>query len=99
MLFQKLLLRIAWFMTSQQPFCKMEEKVFFIDFIEIFQFKMKRVHVNKSFYLIIIEKIEDSILNYSQLSSRYLHIDDIYTLPHSHCCVHCSSNTIRKTGL
>ena len=49
MLFQKSLLRIAWVMTSQQPFCKMEEKVFFIDFIEIFHSNMKRVHVNKGF--------------------------------------------------
>ena len=70
MLFQKSLLRIAWVMTSQQPFCKMEKKVFFIDFIEIFHSKMKRVHVNKGFYLIILEKIVDSILNYSQLFSR-----------------------------
>ena len=70
MLFQKSLLRIAWVMTSQQPFYKTEEKVFFIDFIEIFHSKMKRVHVNKGFYLIILEKIVDSILNYSQLSSR-----------------------------
>ena len=70
----KSLLRIAWVMTSHPPFCKMEEKVFFIDFIEIFQSKMKRLHVNKGFYLIILEKIVDSILNYSQLSSR------LYTL-------------------
>ena len=34
-------------MTSQQPFCKMEEKVFSIDFIEIFHSQMKRVYVNK----------------------------------------------------
>ena len=67
MLFQKSLLRITWIMTSQQPFCKMEKKVFFIDFIEIFQSKMKRLHVNKGFYLIILEKIVDSILIYSQL--------------------------------
>ena len=57
-------------MTSQQPFCKMEEKVSFIDFIEIFQRKMKRLHVTKGFYLLILEKIVDSMLNYSQLSSR-----------------------------
>ena len=57
MLFQKLLLRIAWFMTLQQPFCKMEEKVF-IDFIEIFQGKMKRVHVNKSFFLLYLKKLK-----------------------------------------
>ena len=57
-------------MTSQQPFWKMEEKVSFIDFIEIFQSKMKRLHVNKDFYLLIFEKIVDSMLNYSQLSSR-----------------------------
>ena len=67
----KSLLRIAWVMTSQQPFCKMEEKVFLIHFIEIFQSKMKRLHVNKCFHLIILEKIvTDSMLNYSQLSSR-----------------------------
>ena len=70
MLFQKSLLRIAWVMTSQQLFCKMEVKVFFIDFIEIFQSKMKRLHMNKGFYLIILEQIVDSKLNYSQLSSR-----------------------------
>ena len=70
----KSLLRIAWVMTSQPPFCKMEEKVSFIDFIEIFQSKMKRLHVNKGFYLLILEKIVDSMLNYSQLSSR------LYTL-------------------
>ena len=44
--------------------------MFFIDFIEIFQSKMKSVHVNKGFYLIILEKIVDPMLNYSQLSSR-----------------------------
>ena len=49
MLFQKSLLRIAWVTTLQQPFSKMEVKVFFIDFIEIFQGKMKRLHVNKGF--------------------------------------------------
>ena len=70
MLFQKLLLRMAQFMTSQQPFWKMEEKVFFIDFIEIFQSKMKRLHVNQSFDLIILEKIEDSKLNLMQMCSR-----------------------------
>ena len=44
--------------------CKMEEKVFFIDFIEIFQSKMKRLHVNKGFYLIILEKKKvDSMFN------------------------------------
>ena len=54
----------------------------FIDFIEIFQSKMKRLHVNKGFYLTILEKIVDSMLNYSQLSSRlyttmtaFLHFD------------------------
>ena len=31
---------------------------------------MKRVHVKKGFHLIILEKIVDSIVNYSQLSSR-----------------------------
>ena len=53
----KSLLRIAWVMTLQQPFCKMEEKVFSIDFIEIFQSKIKRLHVNQGFYLIILEKL------------------------------------------
>ena len=66
----KSLLRIAWVVTSHQPFCKMEEKVSFLDFIEIFQSKMKKLHVNKHFYLLILEKIVDSMLNYSQLSSR-----------------------------
>ena len=62
---------------------KMEGKVFFINFIEIFQSKMKRVHVNKSFYLIILEKIEDSILNYSQLSFRlYTLMTSFFTLVH-----------------
>ena len=42
MLFQKSLLRIAQGMTSQQPFSEMEVKVFFIDFIEIFQSKNKK---------------------------------------------------------
>ena len=42
----------------------------FIDFIEIFQSKLKRLHVNKGFYLLILEKIVDSMLNYSKLSSR-----------------------------
>ena len=80
-IFFKPLLRIAWVMTSQQPFCKMEEKVFFIDFIEIFQGKMKRLHVNKGFYLIILEKIVDIMLNYSQLSSRlYTSMTAFFTL-------------------
>ena len=57
-------------MTSQQPFCKKEEKVFFIDFIEIFRSKVKRVHVKKGFYLIIFEKIVDTI--YTQLQSAVL---------------------------
>ena len=50
----------------------MEEEVFFIDFIEIFQSKMKRLHVNKSFDLIILEKIEDSKLNLMQVCSRQM---------------------------
>ena len=45
-------------------------EVFSTEFIEIFHSKMKKVHVNKGFYLIILEKIVDSTLNYSQLSSR-----------------------------
>ena len=81
MLIQKLLLRIAWFMTSQQPFWKMEEKVFFTDFIEIFQSKMKRLNVNKSFDLIILEKIEDSKLNLMQMCSRlYELLTSFFTL-------------------
>ena len=72
---------MAWIIPSQQPFCKMEEKVFFIDFIEIFQSKMKRLHVDKGFYLIILEKIADSILIYSQLSSRlYTSMTACFTL-------------------
>ena len=81
MLFQKSLQRIALVVASQQSFCKMEEKVFFVDFIEIFQSKMKRLHVNKGFYLIKLEKIVDSILNYSQLFSRlYTSMTALFTL-------------------
>ena len=59
----------------------MEEKVFFIDFIEIFQSKMKRLHVNKSFDLIILEKIEDSKLNLMQMCSRlYELLTSFFTL-------------------
>ena len=76
MLFQKSLLRIAWVMT------KWRKRFFFIDFIEIFQSKIKRLHVNKGFYLIIVEKIVDSILNYSHLSSRfYTLMTAFFTLP------------------
>ena len=83
----KSLLRITWVMISQQPFCKTEKKVFFIDFIEIFQSKMKRLHMNKGFYLIILEKIVDSMPNYSQLSSRlYTSMTAFFTLIQTSCC-------------
>ena len=56
--------------------------MFFIDFIEIFQSKMKRLHVNKSFDLIILEKIEDSKLNLMQMCSRlYELLMSFFTLP------------------
>ena len=66
MLFRSLL-RIAWVMTSQQPFLQNGGKcVFYRYFIEIsIKSKMKRLHVNKGFYLLILEKIVDSMLNYS----------------------------------
>ena len=80
----KALLRITWVITSQQLFCKIEEKVFLIDVIEIFQSKMKRLHVNKGFYLIILKKIVDSMLNFSQLSSRlYTSMTAFFTLVNS----------------
>ena len=59
-------------------------KSVFIDFIEIFQSKMKRLHVNKNFDLIIFEKIEDSKLNLMQMCSRlyelltsFLHLEEV----------------------
>ena len=39
------------------------KKCFLIDFIEIFQSKMKRLHVNKSFDLIILEILKLKTLN------------------------------------
>ena len=56
--------RIAWFMTSQQPFAKLDRKHAFVHFIEKYHSNIKGLHVNKGFYNIILQKVVDSKLNW-----------------------------------
>ena len=73
--------RIAWFMTSQQPFAKCRKKCVFKHFIAKDNSEMNILQGNTSFYSIIYQKFGDSILYVTQMSSRlYTTVTSFLTL-------------------